>query len=70
MDMRPQVKAEPYDWPHDGTFNPQTTALVIIDMQMDCKHILFSVHSHIVSAFHRPLRHVFSTPMYSVSVVV
>jgi len=37
--MKPSVIAEPYNWPHDGTFSPQTTALVIIDMQMDCKYL-------------------------------
>lgn len=30
-----QVKAVPYDWPHDATFTPFTTAFVIIDMQRD-----------------------------------
>lgn len=32
-----QLAATPYDWPHDCTFTPYTTALVIIDMQKDCK---------------------------------
>jgi hypothetical protein len=31
-----QVPAIPYDWPHDSSFTPYTTALVIIDMQKDC----------------------------------
>lgn len=31
-----QIIAQPYDWPHDATFTPFTTALVIIDMQKDC----------------------------------
>ncbi|KAJ5122717.1 hypothetical protein N7526_009654 [Penicillium atrosanguineum] len=30
-----QLPAIPYDWPHDATFTPYTTALVIIDMQKD-----------------------------------
>ncbi|PGH36118.1 hypothetical protein GX50_00973 [[Emmonsia] crescens] len=30
-----QVTAIPYDWPHDATFTPFTTALVMIDMQRD-----------------------------------
>ncbi|KAJ5087935.1 Isochorismatase-like protein [Penicillium angulare] len=30
-----QLPALPYDWPHDATFTPYTTALVIIDMQKD-----------------------------------
>ncbi|KAH8696041.1 Isochorismatase-like protein [Talaromyces proteolyticus] len=30
-----QVSAQPYDWPHDATLTPFTTALVIIDMQKD-----------------------------------
>ncbi|KAL7271066.1 hypothetical protein RUND412_006197 [Rhizina undulata] len=29
------VTASPYHWPHDGTFSPETTALVVIDMQND-----------------------------------
>jgi hypothetical protein len=32
-----QIPAQPYDWPHDATLTPFTTALVIIDMQKDCK---------------------------------
>lgn len=31
-----QLPAVPYDWPHDASFTPYTTALVIIDMQKDC----------------------------------
>ena len=31
-----QIAAEPYDWPHDATLTPYTTALVVIDMQKDC----------------------------------
>ncbi|DAA78813.1 TPA_exp: Uncharacterized protein A8136_2598 [Trichophyton benhamiae CBS 112371] len=30
-----QVTAVPYDWPHDATFTPFTTALVVVDMQRD-----------------------------------
>ncbi|CZR61441.1 related to amidases related to nicotinamidase [Phialocephala subalpina] len=33
--MDASIDAEPYKWPHDGTFDPATTALVIIDMQRD-----------------------------------
>jgi nicotinamidase-related amidase len=29
------ISARPYNWPYDGTFDPQKTALVIIDMQVD-----------------------------------
>lgn len=32
-----QINAAPYDWPHDATFTPFTTALVMIDMQQDCR---------------------------------
>jgi hypothetical protein len=32
-----QVRAQPYNWPHDASFTHQNTALVIIDMQRDCK---------------------------------
>lgn len=31
----PTITANPYRWPHDGVIAPQTTALVIIDMQRD-----------------------------------
>lgn len=33
-----QLPAMPYDWPHDASFSPYTTALVIIDMQKDCMY--------------------------------
>lgn len=29
------VQAVPYSWPFDGSFSPETTALLIIDMQLD-----------------------------------
>ncbi|KZT06531.1 Isochorismatase hydrolase [Laetiporus sulphureus 93-53] len=29
------VDASPYKWPHDGSFSPSTTALVVVDMQND-----------------------------------
>lgn len=32
----PRVSAHPYAWPHNGSLSPETTALVIIDMQKDC----------------------------------
>eukprot|EP01126_Amoeba_proteus_P001972 TRINITY_DN1061_c0_g1_i5.p1 TRINITY_DN1061_c0_g1~~TRINITY_DN1061_c0_g1_i5.p1 ORF type:complete len:265 (+),score=72.27 TRINITY_DN1061_c0_g1_i5:334-1128(+) len=32
---RIQVDAQPYQWPYDRSFNPNTTALLIIDMQRD-----------------------------------
>lgn len=35
--MQGSVEAEPYRWPHDGSLDPKSTALVIIDMQKDCK---------------------------------
>jgi len=38
--MSGPVRAEPYHWPHDGRFEPATTALVIIDMQRDCTFVL------------------------------
>jgi biuret amidohydrolase len=31
----PTIKATPYNWPHNGDLAPQTTALIIIDMQRD-----------------------------------
>lgn len=39
---RGQLPAVPYDWPHDATFTPYTTALLIIDMQKDCMYFMFS----------------------------
>jgi hypothetical protein len=38
--MASQVDAAPYAWPISGGMNPNTTALVIIDMQKDCKYHL------------------------------
>ncbi|KAH9911989.1 uncharacterized protein B0H18DRAFT_1127765 [Fomitopsis serialis] len=35
------ISARPYDWPHDGALSPATTALVVIDMQNDCKSLPF-----------------------------
>jgi hypothetical protein len=35
-EMQASVEARPYKWPHNGGFSPETTALVIIDMQRDC----------------------------------
>jgi nicotinamidase-related amidase len=29
------VRADPYDWPYDGKFEPDNTALIVIDMQTD-----------------------------------
>jgi hypothetical protein len=40
--MESRVEASPYSWPHDGTLDQKTTALVVIDMQRDCKSILLS----------------------------
>lgn len=37
-----QFSARPYNWPHDASLDKSTTALVIIDMQKDCKsHVIF-----------------------------
>jgi nicotinamidase-related amidase len=30
-----RIHADPYEWPFDGTFAPENTALIIIDMQTD-----------------------------------
>jgi hypothetical protein len=35
--MKSSIEASPYKWPHDSSFDPKTTALVIIDMQKDCE---------------------------------
>ena len=31
----PTIPADPYPWPYDGSLAPETTALVVIDMQAD-----------------------------------
>lgn len=41
-----QLPATPYDWPHDASFTPYTTALVIIDMQKDCEYRFLTRLSH------------------------
>jgi nicotinamidase-related amidase len=30
-----QIASEPYPWPYDGTFHPETTAMFLIDWQFD-----------------------------------
>ena len=30
-----KIEAQPYSWPHDSPLNPDTTALIIVDMQVD-----------------------------------
>ncbi|MBB5373323.1 cysteine hydrolase family protein [Acidocella aromatica] len=30
-----RISAKPYDWPHDDSLRPETTALIIIDVQRD-----------------------------------
>lgn len=40
-----QLPAIPYDWPHDASFTPYTTALVIIDMQKDCMCCLIALRT-------------------------
>lgn len=39
-----QLKAKPYLWPHDASLHPQTTALVVIDMQRDCTTTEAHIH--------------------------
>lgn len=39
--MEPKIDALPYKWPADGTVDPKNTALVIIDMQIDCMRFSF-----------------------------
>lgn len=34
------IKATPYNWPHDASLAPNTTALVLVDMQQDCMYTL------------------------------
>jgi hypothetical protein len=33
------IRADPYNFPHDNSLSPKTTALVVIDMQRDCERI-------------------------------
>jgi hypothetical protein len=33
------IRADPYNYPHDNSLSPNTTALVVIDMQRDCETI-------------------------------
>jgi hypothetical protein len=35
-----RVNSQPYNWPHDAPMDSKTTALVIIDMQKDCKYTI------------------------------
>ncbi|KAH7348670.1 putative Peroxyureidoacrylate/ureidoacrylate amidohydrolase RutB [Rhexocercosporidium sp. MPI-PUGE-AT-0058] len=43
--MESKITAQPYDWPAEGVLDPKTTALVIIDMQMDfCSPEGYLVH--------------------------
>ncbi|KAK4561309.1 hypothetical protein LTR86_004626 [Recurvomyces mirabilis] len=35
QERKQYLHAEPYAWPHDGSLNPDSTALVVIDMQRD-----------------------------------
>lgn len=41
-----QIPAIPYDWPHDATLTPYTTALVVVDMQKDCMFLLWCTSCH------------------------
>ena len=42
VEMQTSMEASPYNWPHDESLDPKTTALVIIDMQKDCRLKFFS----------------------------
>lgn len=48
--METSIEAQPYKWPHDGSLSPETTALVIIDMQKDCKltFIIFNLRAYLI----------------------
>lgn len=39
------IPADPYRYPHDGSFGPDTTAIVVIDMQRDCTFSNFQIFS-------------------------
>jgi biuret amidohydrolase len=41
-----QVQAQPYHWPHDASFTRENTALVIVDMQRDCKRLRLPICVH------------------------
>jgi hypothetical protein len=49
--MDSNIEAQPYKWPHDSSFDPKTTALVIIDMQKDCKYCEFIFRARLPSHF-------------------
>ena len=67
-----RISAQPYDWPHDGTLSPRTTALVVIDMQNDCQSLRFtSLDRQMLNAQHahppqsarkRGTSHIWGTP--------
>lgn len=37
------IPADPYRYPHDGSLSPETTAIVVIDMQRDCTFFQFGL---------------------------
>ncbi len=45
------ISANPYNWPHDGSLTATNTALVIIDMQRDCRYHLIITPSHPILAY-------------------
>lgn len=50
--MDNSIEAQPYKWPHNGGLSPETTALVIIDMQKDCEFsVLGMLSSYKISHF-------------------
>lgn len=51
-----KIKAEPYAWPSNTSMNCDTTALVVIDMQADCKHAQPTSHNHVRGFFPRSSR--------------
>lgn len=53
MSFPNKIKAEPYFWPINTSLSRDTTALVIIDMQADCKHKQPTSHSHVGAIFAR-----------------
>jgi hypothetical protein len=61
--MQSSVEASPYLWPHDGSLDPKTTALVIIDMQKDCEYRLKVISGHFSSPFQINLAPLDPTPL-------
>ena len=48
-----RIVAAPYHWPCRATMDLKTTALVIIDMQNDCKCCIYFYQNHVIDLLER-----------------